>query len=221
MLSLVKKAQKEASLFVILGDLFDIWVGKGRAFQNEYRPLIDEFKILKKSARLIYFEGNHDFHLEKFWREEMGFEIATGPRLIPFGKLKVWAEHGDEINREDRGYLALRAFLRFKPVRFAIERIPSRLVFWVGSNASHVSRRYTDHKSDPVLQIFREYAKGLREKNEFDLLVTGHTHVADDFEFSGGGFRCRLINLGSWFDGAHFLRVSPDGDVRQILLPET
>ena len=50
MLSLLKLAQKEASLFVILGDLFDIWVGEGRAFQEEYAPLIAEFQKLKKNS---------------------------------------------------------------------------------------------------------------------------------------------------------------------------
>jgi UDP-2,3-diacylglucosamine hydrolase len=216
MLSLLKLAQKEASLFVILGDLFDIWVGEGRAFQEEYAPLIAEFQKLKKNSRILYFEGNHDFHLEKFWKEKMGFEVFSGPTKLEFGKIKIWAEHGDEINRQDRGYLALRAFLRLKPVRFFIENIPSRVVFKIGSGASNASRKYTDHKRDPVLEIFREYAQTLRRREDFQLLVTGHTHVPDDFAFKNEDLETRLINLGSWFDGAHFLKVRSSGEIEHV-----
>ncbi|MDZ4678013.1 MAG: UDP-2,3-diacylglucosamine diphosphatase [Oligoflexia bacterium] len=213
LLSLVKLAQKEAELFVILGDLFDIWIGEGKAFQAEYAPLIAELKTLRNTCRIIYFEGNHDLHLKKFWQSQLEFEIPTGPMKIDYHDIKIWAEHGDEINRKDYDYLFLRWFLRTPPMKLLIENLPSQLVFNVGHKASHASRQYTEKIKNDSKDIARTYALGLSMKQEFDLLLTGHTHIADDFEFETSSRKARLINLGSWFDGPHYLRVSPAGQI--------
>jgi UDP-2,3-diacylglucosamine hydrolase len=216
LLSLVKRATKEATLFIILGDLFDLWVGSGSAFKKEYAPLIEEFKKLKKKCPIYYFEGNHDFQLKKFWEDELGFKIFPRPHEFEFGGLKIRAEHGDEINREDHGYLFLRWFLRTPPLRFLINIAPSKLVLAIGQRASLVSRDYTSKLPNSSLQIFRDYAQALRKEKDFDVLVTGHTHVADDFIFTESGNIARLINLGSWFDGPHYLKISPQGDIRNL-----
>jgi UDP-2,3-diacylglucosamine hydrolase len=216
LLSLVKKAKDEASLFVILGDLFDIWVGSGEAFQKEYAPLIEALKELKAKCPVYYFEGNHDFHLENFWVKEMGFEVFSHAKSLEFGGLKIRAEHGDQINREDHGYLFLRWFLRTRPLKFLIENLPSRFVLGIGQRASRKSRRYTSTLQNNSLQIFRDYAQNLRKTENFDLLLTGHTHIPDDFIFSSHQHVARLINLGSWFDGPHYLRVTDKGRISLI-----
>lgn len=218
LLSLLKKAQKEASLFVILGDLFDIWVGSGKAFQKEYAPVIKALRELKEKCPVYYFEGNHDFHLDKFWTKELDLEIFTGPKNFEFGGLKIRAEHGDEINRKDHGYLFLRWFLRTPPLKVLIENLPSRLVLGIGQRASKVSRDYTSQLPNSSLDIFRRYAQNLAKEQNLDLLLTGHTHVPDDFIFSYDGKISRLINLGSWFDGPHYLKISSQGKVSFINL---
>jgi UDP-2,3-diacylglucosamine hydrolase len=213
LLSLVKKAKSEASLFVILGDLFDIWVGSGKAFQEEYAPLIQALRDLKSKCPIYYFEGNHDFHLEKFWTKELGIEVFSEPKDFEFGGLKIRAEHGDEINRQDHGYLFLRWFLRTPPLKFLIENLPSKIVLGIGRRASTKSRKYTSTLENKSLDIFREHAQKLRKEKPFDLLLTGHTHVPDDFIFTVGPNRSRLINLGSWFDGPHYLKISDKGEI--------
>jgi UDP-2,3-diacylglucosamine hydrolase len=216
LLSLLKEAQKDAALFVILGDLFDIWVGQGKAFQEEYEPIISALRELRKKCPIYYFEGNHDFHLEKFWTDQMNLEIFSGPKDFEFGGLKIRAEHGDEINREDHGYLFLRWFLRTAPLKFLIENLPSTLVLKIGQRASKVSRGYTSSLQNKSIEVFREYAQNLVKTHPFDLLLTGHTHVPDDFSFQHNGKTSRLINLGSWFDGPHYLKISAQGKMEQI-----
>jgi UDP-2,3-diacylglucosamine hydrolase len=216
LLSLLRKAQSEASLFVILGDLFDIWVGEGHAFQEEYAPLVAEFVKLRKNCRILYFEGNHDLHLKKFWADKMGFEIKTGADKINFNGVRIWAEHGDEINREDYGYLFLRWFLRTPPLKFAIESLPSKIVFAIGNRASAASRQYTDSIENRSRGILREYALRVHEREGFQFMLTGHTHLPDDFQFATSKGDGRLINLGSWFDGPHYLKIDSNGNLEQL-----
>lgn len=218
MLLLLKKAQGEADLFVILGDLFDIWLGKGEAFQKEYAPLLTEFKKLKSKCRILYFEGNHDFHLRKFWAEDMGFEVYENPLDFEYGGLKIHAEHGDEINRDDRGYLFLRWFLRTPVLKFLIEKVPSQVVFGIGHKASNKSRVYTSGLPNKTVPLFRSYAQDLNLRRPFDLFLVGHTHIPDDFNFVGQGQKFRLINLGSWFEKAHYLKVTSSGQIEDINL---
>ncbi len=207
-LSLVRKAQKEADLFVILGDLFDIWLGDSKASQNEFLELIQEFQKLVKTCRVLYFEGNHDIHLTEFWQNQMKFEVHAGPFSFEYNGIKIWAEHGDEINKNDRGYLFLRWFLRTKPLKFLIKTIPSKIVTEIGNQASASSRSYTNKKKDRPIEIIRNYAIEISKLEKFDLMVTGHTHNADDYSFELNGKKHRAINLGSWFDGPHYLCIS-------------
>lgn len=202
-LSLVKRAQKEASLFVILGDLFDLWYGDAKVYQEEYAPILKELKILKKTCRLIYFEGNHDMHLNNFWVHEMGFEVYTGPTQFEFEGIKVWAEHGDEINQEDKPYLALRWFLRSFVMKKIILTAPSELVKAIGTRWSKESRKHSakKHNNPQLVAMCREYAKQKHAHTPFDLMVTGHTHMQDEFEFESRNKKAKFVNLGSWFDG--------------------
>jgi UDP-2,3-diacylglucosamine hydrolase len=216
LLSLIRKAQTEASLFVILGDLFDLWVGSGEAFQKEYQPLINELVKLRMKCPVYYFEGNHDFHLKRFWVDKMKFDIFLGPHEFEFGGLKIRAEHGDEINRRDYGYLFLRKFLRTLVLKFLIENVPSSLVSRIGQKASKVSREYTSGLKNQSVRILREYGLKMLKSRDFDLLVTGHTHIADDSEVLWKDKKVRFINLGSWFDGPHYLSVSSNGEIELL-----
>ncbi len=209
-LSLVRRAQKEASLFVILGDLFDLWIGEARVFQKEYAPILEEIKKLRKTCRVVYFEGNHDLHLEKFWRDQLGCEVYTSPREFEFEGLKIWAEHGDEINQDDKAYLLLRWFMRSPVAKKIMTSAPSELVRAVGTRWSKQSRKHSikKHNDPKIRDLYREYAKRLRRQKNFDLLVTGHSHILDDYEFKTEKGDGRLINLGSWFDSPKYLRIN-------------
>jgi UDP-2,3-diacylglucosamine hydrolase len=230
LLSLIKIAQNEASTFVILGDLFDLWIGEAPALHDKFAPLISEFKKLKVKCRILYLEGNHDFHLKKFWEDELGFEVFTGPYSFEASGLQIRAEHGDQINPDDRGYLFLRWFLRTHPLKFLIANVPSRLVSMIGERASHTSRAYTTGlrnkvRVEKIISIGRDYAQKLRTKVKFDLLIMGHTHVADDFEFrladgvyASGHDSARVINLGSWADSPHYLEINCDGKIIQQII---
>ncbi len=220
-LHLIQKAQSDVQMFIILGDLFDLWLGQGDYFKREYAPLIEEIKILTKTCRVIFFEGNHDLHLKKFWEKELGVEVYTSPQMIEFGGMKIWAEHGDEINREDRDYLFLRWVLRSRPIELLIYSLPSKISAFIGNRASKASRAYTAQIVNNSKQTVRDYAQKLRLTHDFDLCLVGHTHVMDDFKFeteksgkiSSSG---RLINLGSWYESPCYLEINASAKSAEV-----
>ena len=48
--------------------------------------------------------------------------------------------------------------------------------------------------------MIRRYAETTYETRPFDLIITGHMHIRDDYTFERDGKKIRSVNLGSWFD---------------------
>jgi len=210
-LRLLKMAEKECDVFVVLGDLFDWWMSDGAAFLRKFPRVIQAIWSLRAhGCRVIYIEGNHDIHLGRFWREQLGVEVHTEYCDLDYQGYSVHMEHGDLINRDDKGYLALRWALRTRPVRWLSRVVPSEVVLRLGERGSKVSRTHSSqyHGNTEIRDRIRRYAEKLSLLKEFDLMLTGHTHYFDDYEFSSGGRKVRSINLGSWFDEPKYLSVS-------------
>ena len=65
----------EATHLFLLGDIFDLWVGDSDIFQTKFQAIVDALADLKqKGMQVVYFEGNHDVHVKRFW-EKMGIPV--------------------------------------------------------------------------------------------------------------------------------------------------
>lgn len=207
----------------LVGDIFDLWVADHDYFAAKFAGVVSAIRALvARGVEVHYFEGNHDLHLAKFWRDDVGARVHPNAATFELNGVKVRVEHGDLINPNDRGYLFLRAFLRSAPLTFLAHHLPDRIVGAIGESASRASRDYTSNaKSKPVEEIralIRAHARAraggdtfARPSEPFDLIVTGHVHVADDFTFEIDGREVRSVNLGSWFEAPRALVLDPSG----------
>src|SRR3954468_461239 len=60
---------KHNSIFLV-GDIFDLWIGKHKYFVNKFRPIVDALRECEAAGvEIHYFEGNHDLYLKQFWKE--------------------------------------------------------------------------------------------------------------------------------------------------------
>lgn len=204
----------------LLGDIFDIWVSDHHVFQKKYQKVIAELKKIKSLGyKIIYFEGNHDLHLKRFWQKELGFDVHFDVGYFEIEKHIFRLEHGDLINLEDHEYLRLRRVLRSPTMLFLGHWLPGILWNKIGEKWSQKSRKtshvYLESKKSEIVSMVRRHA--LRSYNEkpFDVIITGHMHITDDFEFTVNSKKIRSINLGTWLDGAKVLRFE-DGQFSWI-----
>ncbi len=203
----------DASHLVLLGDIFDLWVADHRYFIERYRDIIDEIRRLRnEGVEIHYFEGNHDLHLRYFWAEQLGLTVHGEASFIELGNPTVRLEHGDQMDPDDKGYLFLRRFLRNGVIRFLVRNLPGRLIAGIGERASEKSRHYTStaksiNDSDAIAKI-RTHAEKVFAERPFDLIVSGHVHVRDDWQPETGEFRS--VNLGSWLDKPCYFRIDRD-----------
>ena len=89
-------------------------------------------------------------------------------------------------------------------MRFVGQNLPGPLLAKIGETASHKSRTYTSETKaisiEKAIKLIRTHAKKAYDEKPFDLIVTGHVHVKDDYNFEVNHKKIRSINLGSWIN---------------------
>ncbi len=202
---------QEHRLF-LLGDIFDAWVSDGYAFVEHYKLIIDEIVKLKKAgAEVYYFEGNHDVHIDIFWTKQFNIPVIENMKYFELEGLKVRLEHGDFINPEDKAYLQYRELIHQPWFEFLVHNLPSPFWKWLTEQQSGRSRkkssRYAIENTDRIKNLIRSYARNTYKEKPFDLIVTGHMHIFDDYEFVCGDRKIRSINLGTWLEAPRVLKI--------------
>ncbi|MGZ3743415.1 MAG: UDP-2,3-diacylglucosamine diphosphatase [Pseudobdellovibrionaceae bacterium] len=187
-----------------LGDIFDLWIGGHSAFVKKFQPLVDAIRDLKEAgARITYIEGNHDVHIHSFWKDKLGIEVFVEAQFYEINGLLVRVEHGDLINLEDTVYLRYRSLIRHPLIKPLGDLIPGKIWEGIGNYAARKSRvrsqSYRVSNEDRLIQMIRHHAHRAYAEKPYDLLVAGHMHVYDDYEFPTGNGKSRSINLGSWY----------------------
>lgn len=205
----------KAHRLFLLGDIFDAWVSDGRAFVKHYRPLIDELEKFKfGGGEVYYFEGNHDVHIDIFWTKKFGIPVIEDMAYFNLHGKIVRLEHGDLINPDDRAYHDYRDLIHTPWVEVLAHRLPSHfwkwLTEWQSSKSRKKTSRYALENTEAIIALIRKHAVTSFNKKAFDLIVTGHMHIFDDYSFNVNGKSVRSINLGTWLEIPRALRMTDE-----------
>lgn len=185
----------------IMGDLFEFWIGYRQVPFTHYFPVMEELRQLAESGtRIVFFEGNHDFHMGPFFTETLGARVFKGPAILDIDGKKVYLCHGDQINSRDIGYRLLR-FVMHNPLSGAlVPIIPAGAVSSLAvrmSRASKQIRQVRKAKWD-YLNILRQFAAA-RFREGCDIMISGHFHLPLLEKTTDGGERT-LLSLGDWIN---------------------
>lgn len=216
---------RPVSHLVLLGDIFDLWIGGHSVFIERWQEHLDILRKLvhEKKIELIYLEGNHDVHISPYWQGRLGAQVFTEPVSLFIKPFKIHFEHGDLINQEDLNYLKYRSIIRSAPLRFLGLNLPG--FFWdqignyLSKKSGEHSRQMRADKIDQLLKMLHRHSDQLAQTSDApDYIFTGHFHIRDEYEMSANGKKVRSINLGSWLgdktqayylnsDGGHFVNL--------------
>lgn len=188
--------QGVADTLCILGDLFDFRVGLPALNFPEHEELLEALACLSRSGtRLIYLEGNHDFHLGSAFAERIGAELHAGPVAVELQGQRVLLCHGDLVNAADWRYRLLYRILRNQITVLAAKLVPAPLVQAIRQRLQKTSRkRYgKDRVRWDYRAIISAYGNKVRGEG-FDAVVLGHFHLP--FIEQSDGFT--LLSLGDW-----------------------
>ncbi|TAJ02278.1 MAG: UDP-2,3-diacylglucosamine diphosphatase [Planctomycetota bacterium] len=118
-------AQRGARALVILGDLFEYWLGAPHLEHAGGKAICAALaRFARERGPVHVLHGNRDFLLDA------RFEAASGARVHPFGLRASCAGseylflHGDELCIHDHAYQRLRRVIRSRPVRALARVLP-------------------------------------------------------------------------------------------------
>jgi UDP-2,3-diacylglucosamine hydrolase len=201
---------------VILGDLFDFWVGYRKTVPERYEKVTDRLTDLSRSGVDIHYtEGNHDFFMGPIFTGRIGAVVHAKPWEMETQGLKIYVAHGDQVNRKDYGYRFLRLVLRNPLFRIARRCTPDFAVEMVAKKMSRASRAYTDRKQDDHDEIAWEFAQ-LRFADGYDAVVIGHFHEPRLRTTTPSGRERVYVNVGVWMEGQYDYVILENGKFRPM-----
>jgi UDP-2,3-diacylglucosamine hydrolase len=201
---------------VLLGDVFDWWVGRKQVRTPFAAAVLARLRaVAHRGVRLGFVAGNRDFAFDG--APDLPLEIWPDVVRTRWGERVVVLSHGDLLCSEDRAYLRMRRLLRSAPARGALRALPLAVASYLARGLRDLSERSTRHNAGARAGIDYGLARRWLEGYEAELLVLGHVHTGVHHRLPGPG-RGEVIVVKDWherggvvrFDGRDVRLVAPD-----------
>jgi len=196
---------------VLMGDLFNLWIGAPELEQEHHRAVIAAFRQLRaRGTEVHYLEGNRDYRIARAHRG--GAFDVVGDRGLreDWGGRRIWAAHGDLVNRKDLQYRAWRRVSRSAAAWWIYSAIPSEKRFAIAESVEKKMRATNvEMKREFPEALVRQYASGHLQA-EGSAVVLGHFHVEREL-LAGPAGEGRIFVLPEWKGSRRHLRVSSTG----------
>ncbi len=198
---------------ILMGDMFELLFGVIKQTHEDNAEEIALLNKLSKRIEIIYFEGNHDFGLQRIFPEIMVFPLHKQPQITELNGQRIKLSHGD--TNTPLGYQIYTKLIRNPVILFVIglaDKVCAHCII------SWLKRR--GEKKDPCYKIrgFKEiiYKRLKPLKSEtLDVVIEGHFH--QDLSFTLYGFD--YINLASFACNQKYFTVQSNQE--QLVLQET
>jgi UDP-2,3-diacylglucosamine hydrolase len=179
LLDLLRREERQVRTLYLLGDIFEFWVGYQHVVFTPYVPILEALRRLHESGtRIVWIEGNHDFHLGPFVRDTLQATIFPEEATITLDGKKIYLCHGDLIDAKDKGYRIYRALLRNRFVGKLVDLFVSPDRLWRFSrylSARSKAKRGHRPRRDPrpllIDHARQRFAEGCQ------IVMTGHFHT--------------------------------------------
>jgi UDP-2,3-diacylglucosamine hydrolase len=203
-----------ADAVLMLGDLFELWVGDDTRHQGFERECADVLRAASARRTLAFMPGNRDFLVGQDMLEHCGVRGLTDPTVLSAWGRRFLLTHGDALCLADQAYQRFRTQVR-DPAwqqRFLAQPLSQRQ-----SQARAMRQASEAHQSgmSPDLSTDVDEAAALAWLQAADatVMVHGHTHRPAVHALPDGAVR---HVMGDWdLDGraprARALRLTADG----------
>lgn len=198
-LSFLSGLEGRGGTLVLLGDLFDWWVGRGQERDPAVVPVLEALGRLARSGVALCFQGgNRDFA----FRGAPGVPVALWPDVVrtTWAGRRVLLTHGDLLVSGDPGYLRMRRVLRLRVVSLGLAILPYRWLTLIARLIRRSSLRALAGKDRRLLDIDYGLARRWLEAAGADVLVAGHVHTGVHHRFRGARPLETLV-LKDWAPG--------------------
>ncbi len=179
-------ATTPADAVLILGDLFEVWVGDDAA---EPDPFLQSCaQVLRHTAQRLhvaFMPGNRDFLVGPAFLSDCGVHPLSDPCLLQWGDQRIVLSHGDALCLDDRAYQVFRQQVRSADwqTEFLAKPLDERLAL---ARAMRAQSELQKHKGSVYADADTLMALNWRHVAGADRLVHGHTHQPADHPLGSG-----------------------------------
>jgi UDP-2,3-diacylglucosamine hydrolase len=216
-----------ADAIIILGDLFEVWVGddclhsatasvsislSDAGFEDRCRSALH---ACSQHKPLYFMHGNRDFLVGPAALAACGMQLLPDPTVLTFGGLRYLLSHGDELCTADTDYQKFRALVRSSAwqAEFLARPLAEREQMARSMRAQSEARKQL---GGPWVDLDPQATAQWMHTARADHMIHGHTHEGADHAAAarqGAGTRHVLCD---WHADAvppraQVLRVSTDG----------
>ncbi len=193
------------SLVLILGDLFDYWVGPPQGRAPGWKELQELLRReCERGLSLWVLHGNRDYQLGRAFERRTGAKVWGGGLLLRRGEERpLLCLHGDELCLADLAYQKAKRRLRSWPARLLLRSLPFALSRRLADRARASSRKKIAKTPPESMLPTRGALRALRKEPSLfpcDLLF-GHIHRASHGDIPGEGEPGRFFVLPSFEPG--------------------
>lgn len=182
---------------ILVGDIFDVWIGANADMQREFSDIVSSLERMRN--RVIYVEGNHDFHLT--WLDEIGVRRFTEAEITING-LRFFVSHGDLYSGEISHRIYRKMLLKTeKMFRLIANGHFERSINRIGQIISAIShRRYMNPKAsrarNRIFSSMLANAMKIATLKDLNGTIFGHCHIPTIMKAKVG--RKLYLNAGFW-----------------------
>ncbi len=214
-LRFLKETAGKASALYLLGDVFDVWLGRKHLKMGEYDDVIAGLKrAAESSTRVVFVPGNRDFLIGGAFERATGVDIMYYGGEIDLAGLKVHISHGDYLCPQDsashRFAVIVRGALGRRTIQPLFKMLPLQTARSLTNSFSGHSNRVKKHKSSQAFDISPDALKSVFSGG-VDVVVCGHLHKAQKRRYRLGGKEKTLYVLSDWDTSTSFLEHSSTG----------
>ncbi|MBL4847342.1 MAG: metallophosphoesterase [Planctomycetes bacterium] len=218
-LAFLSAARAGCDRLVLLGDVFDFWIGTRHGLSCSYRRVIEAFQSANQAGFPIDFiPGNRDF---------LGIAELRTIGVRPHGDAVVYQRegertlvtHGDLLVKGDTGYRRYRAVVRSSLFRLCYWLVPVFVRLWTARRLRGASQRKLSRVAAYSFPIDLEKSEAWLTHHQARDLLMGHLHREETHDH-GAGRVTRM--LPGWGPGRtpHFV-LGPSAVLRTTTSPDS
>ena len=202
---------------VLMGDLFDLWIGRREMERTQQRRVIDSLAQLRRRGLVVrYVEGNRDYGVAAAHAGGALDDASEHGLVERIGGHSLFAIHGDRARRDDWPSELWRRVSRSAPFWNLFHDLPVpariRLAEALERRMRSMNLRY---KHGFPEEAVRAYAAPLLARGH-DMVVLGHFHVERDLRAEPPSPPGRILVLPEWKATRRHLRLGQDGTVEFV-----
>ncbi|MCF8190214.1 MAG: UDP-2,3-diacylglucosamine diphosphatase [Polynucleobacter sp.] len=179
-----EKDAPKVEAVLILGDLFEYWVGDDAALHSPFHQEVkNALATLSTKVKTYYLHGNRDFLVGKHFLSKTGMTLLPDPSKIHIAGSEYVLCHGDSLCTADIGYQVFRSWVRKPWIQKLFLRMP---LHWRRSIANHLrsnssvqyqrSMQFSVEGAQAKTNVTLTACAAVLKDQAGNQLIHGHTH---------------------------------------------